>query len=113
MIFAEALIRGMYNSYVLGDKGYDSQTFREVIENQQCEPVIPSRSNALSSREYDKYIYKERHVIECYFSKMKHFRRLFSRFEKTSRNFAAFLCFVGVIHMATMKCQQNLDKLSS
>lgn len=94
---AEELIKGIRNSYVLGDKGYDSKAFRETIKKQECEPVIPSRSNAINPCEYDKHIYKERHVIECYFSKMKHFRRVFSRFEKTARNFAAFLCFVGAI----------------
>ncbi|MCL5436467.1 MAG: IS5/IS1182 family transposase, partial [Candidatus Dependentiae bacterium] len=44
---------------------------------------------------FDDYIYKERHQIECFFSKIKFFRRLFSRFEKTMRNFLSMLNFVG------------------
>jgi transposase len=94
---ANILLEGVTDAYVIGDKGYDSKMLREMIKQQRCEPVIPSRSNALFPYEYDKDIYKERHVIECYFSKMKHFRRVFSRFDKSARNFNSFLSFVGAI----------------
>ncbi len=94
---AEALLEGETGAYVIGDKGYDSKALRNAIIQRGCEPVIPSRSNSLDPWEYDKDIYKERHVVECYFSKMKHFRRVFSRFDKTARNLASFLCFEGAI----------------
>jgi transposase len=94
---AEALLMGDFGEYVLGDKGYDSKDVRATIKSAGGKPVIPSRSNALVPCEYDKDVYKERHVIECYFSKMKYFRRVFSRFDKTARNFLSFLCFVGAI----------------
>lgn len=70
---AKALLKDVTNAYVIADRGYDSK--------------IPWK--------YDKYIYKERHAIECFFSKIKQFRRVFSRFDKSSRNFASFLAFVG------------------
>jgi transposase len=44
---------------------------------------------------YDEHLYKETHAIECLFSKMQHFRRIFSRFDKSARNFLVFLSFVG------------------
>jgi transposase len=94
---AEALLMGAPGEYVLGDKGYDSKDVRNTIKLAGGEPVIPSRSNAKNPCEYDKDIYKERHVVECYFSKMKYFRRVFSRYDKTARNFLSFLCFVGAI----------------
>jgi transposase len=92
---AEELLGEAYGSYVLGDKGYDSDAFRNKIESQKCTPVIPFRCNRTQILEYDKHIYKERNLVECFFSKMKHFRRVFSRFDKSLRNFASFLAFVG------------------
>ena len=83
------------SEYALGDKGYDSKEIRELIKQQNCTPVIPYRSNSNVQSDYDKHIYKERHAIECFFSKIKHFRRIFSRFDKSVRNFASFLAFVG------------------
>ncbi len=92
-----ALIKGMYNASVLADKGYDCDSFREQIYVQKCVPVIPPRSNRKDTIEYDESLYEERHIVECFFSKIKHFRRIFSRFDKAARNFAAFLFFVGAM----------------
>lgn len=94
---AESLLEDTAGSYVIADRGYDSEAVRDKIRERNSTPVIPSRSNSRSPVEYDKHIYKERHVIECFFSKIKYFRRVFSRFDKSARNFAAFLAFVGVI----------------
>jgi transposase len=92
---ANDLLDGVSDTYVIADKGYSFEKIRSQIIKQNCEPVIPPRSNAVNPWKYDKYIYKERHAIECFFSKIKYFRRVFSRFDKSSRNFAAFLAFVG------------------
>jgi transposase len=94
---ANLLLEGITGAYVIGDKGYDSKALREAIKQQGSEPVIPSKSNALEPYEYDKDIYKERHVVECYFSKMKNYRHVFSRFDKSARNFSSFLSFVGTM----------------
>ncbi len=67
---------------MIADKGYDSSAFVESLENKRCEIVIPPKSNRKVQREYDKHTYKERHLIECLFGKIKHFRRIFSRFDK-------------------------------
>lgn len=92
---ADALLANVVNAHVIADKGYDSKKLRLQLIAQSCEPVIPSKSNSKDPYEYDKHIYKERHLIECFFSKIKFFRRVFSRFDKSARNFAAFLGFVG------------------
>lgn len=92
---AEALLKNVMDSFVIADKGYDSTHLRNTIISQSCYPVIPSKSNAKSPYLYDKYLYKERHAIECFFGKIKYFRRLFSRFDKSARNFVSFLSFVG------------------
>ena len=94
---ASELINDANGSYILGDKGYDSDEVRAQIYAQDCIPVIPGKSNRKTIIDYDKHIYKERHLVECFFSKLKQFRRTFSRFDKSARNFSAFLSFVGAI----------------
>lgn len=86
-----------YNAYVLCDRGYDSDDFRNIIENQNSVPVIPGKRNRIVKIDYDKHIYKERNLIERFFSKVKYFRRVFSRFDKSIGSFMAFLSFVGAI----------------
>lgn len=61
------------------------------------EAVIPRRSNRNEGREVDWFVYKERHLIECFFNKIKHYRRIFSRYEKTARNYMGFLRFVSAL----------------
>jgi transposase len=92
---AEKLLEGTQNSNVLADKGYDCDKLHIQIQNQGCVSVIPSKSNRTVIVPYDKHTYKERHAVECFFSKIKYFRRVFSRFDKSARNFGAFLSFVG------------------
>ena len=94
---AQELIKDAQGSYIIGDKGYDSDALREQIYSQKCTPVIPGKSSRKVEIEYDKHIYKERHVVECFFSKLKQFRRTFSRFDKSLRNFSSFLSFVGAM----------------
>lgn len=48
-------------------------------------------------RAYDRHVYEERHLVECFFNKIKHYRRIFSRYEKTAKNFMAFLHFVSFL----------------
>ena len=51
--------------------------------------VIPSKANRKSQREYDRHLYKERHLIETFFAKLKQFRAIATRYDKTARNFLA------------------------
>ena len=94
---ASTMLEGYSDSYVLGDKGYDSAPLREQIIKQGCTPVIPSRSNSLSPAQYDKHIYKERFLVENFFSKLKFYRRVFARFDKKAQNFMSFLALAGAI----------------
>lgn len=94
---AEALTENVTNSTVIADKGYDSNAFIANLESKGCTVVIPPKRNRKVQRDYDKYLYKERHLVECFFGKIKHFRRIFSRFDKTSTVFMGFLNFVGAL----------------
>jgi len=82
---------------LLGDKGYDSDVFIQRLSGKGIEPVIPSRSNRNNPRDCDWFVYKERHLIECFFNKIKHYRRIFSRYEKMARNYMEFIRFVSAL----------------
>lgn len=92
---ADVLVSGITNANVLADKGYDADHLRSLLSEQKCIAVIPPRSNRKNQHQYDKHLYEDRSAIECFFSKIKHFRRIFSRFDKSMRNFLSFLSFVG------------------
>lgn len=94
---AEALTIHASKTTVIADKGYDSNTFIKYLEKKGCTVVIPPRKNRKIQRSYDEHIYKERHLIECFFGKIKHFRRIFSRFDKVAQTFLSFLSFVGAL----------------
>jgi transposase len=94
---AEALIEGWETERVIADKGYDSDQVLAAVEAIPAEVVIPPKANRLEQREYDQDFYKERHLIECFFNKLKQFRRVFSRFEQTARNYLAFVHFASTL----------------
>lgn len=97
VVKASELIEGLKNASIIADKAYDSTEFREQIEKQGCTSVIPPRSNRKIQYEYDKDVYKERHLIECFFGKLKHFRRVFSRFDKMKSIFQSFINFASTL----------------
>jgi len=81
---------------LIADKSYDADDFRQTIKKSRAEPVIPPRSNRKDLYDYDRHLYKERHLVEC-FIKIKHYRRIFSRFEKLAKRFLGFSSFVGAL----------------
>jgi transposase len=91
------LIKGFAAQAVIADKGYDSDELVTTITEQQAQAVIPPRSNRKEQREYDRHLYRERHLVECFINKIKHYRRVFSRFEKLSKNYLGFLSFVSAL----------------
>ena len=92
---AQALIDDFDAEYVIADKGYDSVEFLQFIMSKRAIPVIPPRSNRKTTREYDEYLYRERHLVECFINKIKHYRRIFSRFDKLANRYMGFLSFVS------------------
>lgn len=94
---APELIKGIEGANILGDKAFDCNVFLDQILSQNCTPVIPPRSNRKVQRDVDYHLYKERHLIECFFSKIKHFRRIFSRFDKLAEAYMGFLAFASSI----------------
>lgn len=76
---------------VIADKGYDSDAFVAFVEAREAEAVIPSRRNRKAQREIDRNLYKDRNKIERFFNRLKHYRRIATRYEKTARNYLSFV----------------------
>ncbi len=76
---------------VIADKGYDSDALVEHIEATGTCAVIPPRSNRKVQRSYDQNLYRKRNQIERCFSKLKHFRRFATRYEKSKTCFQALV----------------------
>ena len=94
---AEELIAGYAGEHVLADKGYDAQEFRQHILELGMMPVIPPRSNRKAPADYDRHLYRKRHLVECFINKIKHYRRIFSRFEKLDTRYLGFLHFTAAL----------------
>ena len=94
---AESLIEGFKADFVLADRGYDSNRLIELIRASGATAVIPARKNRLEERDYDKVIYKERNLVERLFQKLKHYRRIATRYERLARNYIAMLFLVATI----------------
>jgi transposase len=76
---------------LIADKGYDSNAIREDLAKRGAEPVIPPRKNRKIQAPIDGYIYALRNLIERCFSKLKHSRRLATRYDKTAASYAGFV----------------------
>lgn len=96
-IQAEALIAGFEAGYVLADRGYDSDAFVSAITESRAIPVIPPKINRTVPREFDRSLYKERNRVERFFQKLKHFRRIATRYERLARNYQAMLSLVSTV----------------
>lgn len=93
---ADRLLPGLQADTLLADKGYDAdQRVIEPWRNAGKTAVIPPKSNRKIRRAYDQELYKARHLIENFFCKLKQFRAIATRHDKTARNFLA------AIHLAS------------
>lgn len=91
---AEELIAELPADHILADKGYDSKALRETIVNQGAVPVIPPRKTS-PQVPCDFALYCERNLVERFFLKIKHFRRIATRYDQTPRAFLSILCLVS------------------
>ena len=94
---APALIKGLPAEQVIADKSYDSQAVVKLIEGQGGTAIIPSKSNRKNPRAHDRMTYQERNRIERLINRLKQCRRIATRYDKTARNFMAFLYLAGTM----------------
>lgn len=92
---ADVLLKDIDADVVIADKGYDAQqrVVQPLLDAGKA-VVIPSIRTRKVQREYDRYLYKTRHLIENFFARLKQYRCIATRYDKTA---AAFL---GAIHLA-------------
>ena len=80
---------------VVADRGYDSNAVLDLIRASGAEPSIPSTSQRTVRRTVDMAIYRQRNQVERFFCRLKHFRRIATRFDKLARNFLAAVLLVS------------------
>jgi transposase len=91
VVQAPAMIEGFKARAVLADTAYDSRAFREAIETSGAKPVIPSNPTRKHPFRLDRRRYKARNRIERCFNKLKHFRRIATRYDRRAIYFLAFI----------------------
>ena len=90
------LLSGQDAGAVLADKGYDADYIVAAAEEMEAEVVIPPRSNRKVQRTYDSHLYKERNLIERMYGKMKHFRRVATRYDKLASSYMSFVLIAAI-----------------
>lgn len=83
--------------FFLADKAYDIDAFRQGLEKHGVKPVIPSKRNRINQTMHDQHIYKERNIVERFFQKIKRFRRIATRYDKTARMYLTGIMFVSIL----------------
>ena len=82
---------------VLGDKAYGSKTILDYISEHGGKIVIPPKSNTKLPWAYDKEIYKHRNVVERFFQRIKWFRCVATRYDKTDSSFLSFVYIAAIV----------------
>jgi len=82
---------------LLADKGYDANAIRRELRQSGIVPVIPGRINRKRQIVYDKQRYRERHLIENAFCRIKDFRRVHTRYDKLTRNFLSAVAIAVLV----------------
>ena len=83
--------------YLLGDRGYDADWFRKAIRQAGASPVIPGRRNRKRKIRHDTKRYRERHLIENAFCRLKDFRRVATRYDKLAINFLSSVALATLL----------------
>jgi len=93
---AHDLIDGIDAEATIADKGYDADHLADRITENGAQVVIPPKRNRKVQRPYDAELYKERNRIERFFSKLKQFRRVATRYDKLLANFMGFVKLAAI-----------------
>jgi transposase len=98
LVGADHLLPGMEAGTLIADKAFDAnERVREPLAEAGKTAVIPPRANRKAPAEYDRHLYKARHLIENFFAKLKQFRAIATRYDKTARNFLAAIYLAAAV----------------
>lgn len=92
---ARELLQNKKADFIVADKAYDSNDMLDMTAEMGAECIIPPMPQRREQRKYDKQHYKERNLIERFFNKLKHFRRIATRYEKKLSHFLALTQFAA------------------
>jgi transposase len=98
LLGADALLPKMAAGQLIADKAFDADArIREPLARAGKSAVIPPRPNRLAPANFDRALYKERHLVENFFCKLKQFRAIATRYDKTAQNFLAAIHLAAAI----------------
>jgi transposase len=94
---AQPLLRDVPARCMVADKAYDARALCHAITAAGAKVVIPPRANRREPILWSKAIYRHRNLVERFFCRIKHYRRIATRYDKLAERFASFVCLVGAI----------------
>ena len=94
---AAALLEDAPADVVIADTAYDADHIRDAIAAKGAEAVIPNNPSRARKYPLDGHLYAQRHLVECCFSRLKQFRRVATRFEKTAQNYLAIVTIAAIL----------------
>lgn len=101
VLHAPALLDGQTGQHVIADTAYDSRALRDIIVAIGANPVIPANPTRKHPHHHDPVIYRQRNRIERCFNRLKHHRRIATRFDRRAIHFLAFLHLAGLLQWCT------------
>jgi transposase len=91
LIVAEELLAHAQGKALLADTGYDSNNFVKAVRGRGMKPVIHSKPERKKKHRLDRTLYRQRYLVEVFFHRLKRFRAIATRYEKTARNYLALV----------------------
>lgn len=83
--------------HLIGDRGYDSNRFRQALAERRIEPCIPSTKSRKVPIPHDKGRYRRRHKVENMFGRLKDWRRIAMRYDRCAHTFFSAICLAAVV----------------
>ncbi len=91
MVAAPDLLSHATGKALIGDTGYDSNEFVRAVRKRGLKPVIHSKPERKKKHRLDRKLYRQRYLVEIFFHRLKRFRAIATRYEKTARNYLALV----------------------
>ena len=96
-IGVEPLITGVEFDALIADKAFDNNALRATLNERGTAAVIPAKADRSTRIPHDAEMYKWRHLVENFFQRLKEFRRIATRYDKTDTSFASAIYLVGIL----------------